>query len=68
MNEWIKVRDKFPPEDVAVLALWKGGVTGFCPLLMTWNYEFGWQTPDFPHIHNTITHWMPLPGVPRGMD
>jgi hypothetical protein len=68
MNEWISVKEKLPPEGVAVLAYWKFTQTD---LWKESNYEVvwlqggtWWQADDSDQDYRAPDFWMPLPKAP----
>ena len=61
MLEWISVKDKLPPNSDKVLAI-THGLTDIC------RYEIErWFSLCFNQIitNGAVTHWMPLPDLPK---
>lgn len=66
--KWISVKKRLPPDDKPVLVTYLGHCTRrhYCDLMAVfangeWKY---YDTTVFP-CDLTITHWMPLPRLPR---
>ena len=72
--QWIKCSERMPPPGTAVLALVSGHV---CEAELRWDtpgYEDTYEAFlywDCPHDdgqsweHSEVTHWMPLPALPK---
>ena len=74
MSEWISVKERLPDDEKdgeTVLAIVSGKPHKnimLCPALMTAGYfpGEGWVVNEYPEWENpTITHWMPLPELPK---
>lgn len=63
--QWVRVRDKFPPEDKKVLGLWAQGTNGAEIITVSWNPQNGWynESLTIEQIY-VITYWHPLIEVP----
>ena len=57
-QSWISVKDKMPQTGESVLVYGKNGIS-----LVGAYWKWGWTTTGYC---NVITHWMPLPELPKG--
>lgn len=57
MNEWISVKDRVPAEGELVIAV-VNGIYGKYVKILGWDIEYF-------SICRTVTHWMPIPDLPR---
>ena len=53
--EWISVKDRLPDTDGEYLCTWNGYIG-----VLIYDREQGY------FHHNKVTHWMPLPELPKG--
>ena len=65
VQEWIPVKDRLPEDDSDVIAYLRTGEEG---RIFPANYAKGvWFDCIFnKRVTETITHWMPLPELPKG--
>lgn len=68
LPRWIPVTERLPEQDVPVLARFEDGlIPRQSPDIVLWNGR-GWM---HLHLHRNvcgITHWMPLPELPKEED
>ena len=63
MSEWISVKDRLPEKDTSVLYTnGKEMFSGF--LLSNMRHDPFWSHYD-DFEDTDVTHWMPLPGLPK---
>jgi len=66
MTEWIKVIDKFPPENTKVLGIYGIGVSGAEILSVMWSKEDGWSARGLNYDKPlTIVYWTQMLDVPE---
>ena len=70
VQEWISVKDRLPEEGEYVLCVLKGfnygGKIQVCKFVPADKFK---DKPYFEHFRNgfpSVTHWMPLPPLPKG--
>lgn len=67
MQKWISVKKRLPPDDKPVLVTYLGHCTRrhYCDMIATRNGD-QWEYYDGTgECGMDITHWMPLPKLPR---
>lgn len=65
--KWININDGFPENDKDVLIYNGSSYTVSCVLSSYYN-EYGnrvWSHRDEEFAYHSITHWMPLPALPK---
>lgn len=72
--EWIKCSDRLPDKNKAVLALVKSACGNEKYISVLYPFDFigknnqKWMVADFGvgwYSHYDVTHWMPLPPLPK---
>ncbi len=64
MNEWISIKERFPPEKVKVLVSDREKFMEVAELLFIDKKPFKWTRCGPGMTFDSITHWMPLPKPP----
>ena len=67
MSEWISVKDKLPPQDCKFKNFSIPIIFCYAEWIWCGNYCFkdkNWYNNGFINA-NIITHWMPLPNLPK---
>lgn len=59
MDEWVKVSERLPPDEISVLVVEPGQ-----SVRITCRYRNDWILPR----RSNVTHWMPLPHPPSPCD
>lgn len=61
-NEWVSVEDRLPNESDDYLVC-----TEDTEMFICWYFKDTkqWDKEDYPFIYGGITHWMPLPALPK---
>ena len=63
--EWISVSDRLPENRTRCLVCRYGGVTKKRNVDILW-FSHAWRVaPDYGVADDTVTHWMPLPELPK---
>ena len=66
MSEWISVKDRLPPENHKVLAIWSYGTNSAEMITVLWNRERGWYNDDLCITNGYfITYWTEVPDHPK---
>ena len=58
--EWMKIEEKEPTEHEWIL-----GTDGEAIDMGIWMVPGGFSLPDLNYLRRPITHWMPLPELPK---
>lgn len=62
---WVSVEDRLPEESDDYLVCTEGTDMFICYYLKSENV---WDMSDYPYITEKISHWMPLPELPEGVE
>lgn len=60
--EWISVKDRLPEDDAMYLVY---GRIGYGIMFAIYYGDGEWLTDDLTNITRFVTHWMPLPKLPK---
>ena len=63
--KWISVKDRLPEDQRSVLTVNGHGEIRIMGLWSKRGDEWIWEHNDRMMNYNDITHWMPLPGIPK---
>lgn len=68
MINWISVKEKLPDEWVDVLAFHENGAVSIQHMFTSWggDAQVMWSNCD-DQDESLVTHWQPLPDVPKGV-
>lgn len=63
MSEWISVKKRLPDkaDDLSIMLVWRSIEHDYDTV--RWRYQQGWDCVI--QDKSTITHWMPLPELPK---
>lgn len=64
-QEWISVKDRLPDKGVVVLVSDGSDYPGIAELVLRDSGRLIWEDGNFREVKH-ITHWMPMPKVPKG--
>ena len=66
VQEWISVKDRLPENDQWALCFMKDKSFGTFRVFQ-WNYvDWWWNDGNERCKEKDVTHWMPLPALPKG--
>ena len=66
-GEWISVKERMPKDGQEVIAFTKDEIIGFMDYRGESSATDEWWTDDFGNAlrYDDVTHWMPLPELPK---